>query len=112
MHKNHLQEKKRIQVYADPEIKRRIELAAAKHDMAVTEYCLEAIKQQLIEDDLLETEQIEIDVQPAKRVRDLITDLQALHADILEYRKGQLLDIDATIDQLREERDHELTGLH
>jgi hypothetical protein len=32
-------EKQRIQVYADPELKRRIELAAAKHNVPVTEYC-------------------------------------------------------------------------
>ncbi|MBI3943194.1 MAG: hypothetical protein HY326_09295 [Chloroflexi bacterium] len=103
-------EKKRIQVYADPETKRRIELAAAKHDIPVTEYCLEAIKQQLLEDDILEAEQIEI---PVKKTRDtdLIAELKALHADILAYRGGKPLDIDAAIDQLREERDYELTGL-
>jgi uncharacterized protein (DUF1778 family) len=39
--------KQRIQVYADPETKRRIELAAAKHETSVTEYCLAAIEQQL-----------------------------------------------------------------
>lgn len=81
-------EKPRIQVYADPETKRRIELAAAKHDKAVTEYCLEAIKQQLLEDDILEAEQIEIPVKKTK-VTDLIAELKALHADILAYRGGQ-----------------------
>lgn len=39
--------KQRIQVYADPETRRRIGLAAAKHQMPVTEYCFEAIRQQL-----------------------------------------------------------------
>ena len=46
-----------IQVYTDPETKRRVELAAAKHEISVTEYCFEAIQQQLAEDDLLEREQ-------------------------------------------------------
>ena len=37
----------RIQVYADPETRRRIGLVAAKHQMPVTEHCFEAIRQQL-----------------------------------------------------------------
>ncbi|MSP12184.1 MAG: hypothetical protein EXR62_04410 [Chloroflexi bacterium] len=102
--------KTRIQVYADPETKRRIELAAAKREIAVTEYCLEAIKQQLLEDDILEAEQIEIPVKKTKDT-DLIAELEALHADILAYRGGKPVEIDAVIDQLREERDYELTGL-
>jgi hypothetical protein len=36
------------------ETRRRIELAAAKYNLPVTEYCLNAIRQQLAEDDLLE----------------------------------------------------------
>lgn len=59
--------KKRTQVYADEETKRRVDLAAAKHNVPVTEYCLAAIKQQLAEDDVLEREQIEIpSSQPRK----------------------------------------------
>jgi len=43
-------DKKRIQVYAEPEMKRRIELAAAKYNIPVTEYCLSAIQQQRADD--------------------------------------------------------------
>lgn len=39
--------KKRIQIYVDDETMRRIELAAAKHDMPMTTYGLNAIQQQL-----------------------------------------------------------------
>jgi hypothetical protein len=46
--------KKRIQVYADEETKRRVEAAAAKYRMPVTAYCLAAIRQQLADDDMLE----------------------------------------------------------
>lgn len=104
-------DKKRIQVYADPETKRRIELAAARCDIAVTEYCLEAIKQQLIEDDMLEKEQIEIPVR--KGEKDFIADLRALRQAILADRGGKPIEVDipALIEEMREERDEELIGL-
>ena len=56
--------KQRIQVYADYEVKRRVELAAALYGVPVTEYCLSAIRRQLQEDDLLERAQIQISVKP------------------------------------------------
>jgi uncharacterized protein (DUF1778 family) len=104
-------DKKRIQVYADPDTKRRIELAAARYDVAVTEYCLEAIKQQLAEDDILEEEQIEIPVRKAEK--DYIADLRALRQAILADRGRKPIDIDipALIEQMREERDEQLIGL-
>jgi hypothetical protein len=101
---------KRIQVYADLETKRRIELAAARRAVAVTQYCLEAIRQQLEEDDLLEREQIEIPVKP---IQDevLIAELRALQEQIKAERGGKLIDVDRALEQIREERDYELTGL-
>ena len=51
------------------ETKRRIELAAAKYDIPVTEYCLSAIQQQLADDDLLEEEHITVPVSPTRRSR-------------------------------------------
>ena len=104
--------KKRIQVYADEETKRRIELAAAKQDIAVTEYCLAAIVQQLAEDDMLEREKIEISIKPTTgKDGNLLADLRALHEEIEAYRGGKLIDVDQELEQMREERDHELTGL-
>jgi hypothetical protein len=103
-------ETKRIQVYVDWETKRRIELAAAKRQRAVTEYCLAAIKQQLVEDDVLEKENIEIPVKLTKDIN-LIADLRKLREAIKTDRNGQLIDLDTIIDQVREERDHELTGV-
>jgi len=103
--------KKRIQVYADPDTKRRIELAAAKHRIAVTECCLAAIRQQLGEDSVLEESRIEIPIAPAKD-KDLLADLQKLHAKITARRGGKLMDVDQVLEQTRTERDHELTGLH
>src|SRR4030095_15724418 len=105
-------QKKRIQVYADEEMKRRIELAAARYNVPVTEYCLQAITQQLADDDLLEEEQIHIAVTPTKRKDDtLIADLHALREAILADRGGKLIDVDDILEQVREERDYELTGL-
>lgn len=103
-------EKKRIQVYADPEIKRRIELAAAKYNIPVTEYCLNAIQQQLADDDLLETEQVTISVSPTLD-EDYIDRLVALREKIKARRDGQPIDIDRFIEEMRTERDDELLGL-
>lgn len=102
--------KKRIQVYTDEETKRRIELAAAKFDVPVTEYCLTAIRQQLAEDDLLKREKIEISVS-AKTVEKHTTHLRALQKEIKESRGGKLIDVDSLIEQVREEREHEILGL-
>lgn len=102
--------KQRIQVYADQETKRRIELAAAKRSMAVTEYCLAAIRQQLGEDGVLEESQIEIPLTPDTD-NDLIAGLSALHARIRTRRGGSLLDVDQILEQTRVERDSELIGL-
>jgi hypothetical protein len=105
-------EKQRVQVYASPEIKRRIELAAAKYNIPVTEYCLNAIQQQLADDDLLEETQVQITVTPTKHDTDtLIADLRALHQEILAYRGGEWVDVDTELEKMREERDYELTGL-
>ncbi|MBI3942279.1 MAG: hypothetical protein HY326_04635 [Chloroflexi bacterium] len=103
-------DKRRIQVYADPETKRRVELAAAKHDMAVTEYCLEAIRQQLLEDDLLEAEQVEIPVRKTKGA-DLIADLRALRERMLADRHGKPIDVGNILEQVRDEREEEILGL-
>jgi len=104
--------KKRIQVYTDPETKRRIELAAAKHELAVTDYCLEAITQHLIEDDMLEKESIEIPIRPTKGAG-LLADLRKLREAILADRGGKPIDVDiaAFINRMRQERDEELTGM-
>lgn len=102
--------KQRIQVYTDEETKRRVELAANKHDIPVTVYCLEAIKQQLAGDDLLEREQIQIQIKPSKEY-DLIADLRALQEQIKTRRGGKPIDVDAIIQQVREERDGELIGM-
>ncbi len=102
--------KKRIQVYTDPETKRRIDVAAAKYDSSVTEYCFEAIQQRLAEDDLMESEQIEITINPTSN-NSLIADLRALHEKIKTERGGELLDIDAIFTELHEARERELLGL-
>lgn len=103
-------EKQRIQVYTDPETKRRIELAAMKHDMPVTAYCIEAIRKQLADDDLLSREQIEIAVSSQAPDSSLLTDMETLNAKILARRNGKHLEVDI-VEQVRNERDEELTGL-
>jgi|SRR3954467_9697082 len=103
-------ERQRIQVYANSELKRRIKAAAAKHNMPVTEYCLNAIQQQLADEDLLQPEQIEIQ-SSKKKDGSLIANLRELHQEILAYRNGELFNVDTELEQLRDERSYELTGL-
>lgn len=101
---------KRIQVYADEDVIRRVELAAAKHRMPVTRYCLQAITQQLRDDDMFERTQVEIRITPLDD--ELIPSLQALHTRILARRAGKPIQIDQALEAVRDERDYELAGLY
>lgn len=102
--------RKRIQVYTDPETKRRIELAAAKHHASVTDYCFTAIRERLAADDVMEHEHIEIPVRRSHDIN-LIADLRALRNKMTIARDARSLDLDAIFDDLHEEREHDLLGL-
>jgi hypothetical protein len=105
-------DKQRIQIYADPAMKRRIELAAAKYQVAVTEYCRQAITQQLADDDVLDEAQITIPVTPTEQTDDtLIADLHTLQEKIKTRRSGKPIDVDRMMEKMREERDYELSGV-
>ena len=105
-------EKQRIQVYANEALKRRIELAAAKYNMPVTAYCLQAITQQLADDDLLEEAQVTIAINPNKQTDEtLIADLRALQEKIKKRRGGKPIDLERILEEMREEREYELSGL-
>lgn len=99
----------RIQVYANSETKRRIELAAAKRSLPVTAYCLEAIVQQLSEDEVLEEEQIEIAVKSDSQVVDarLLSEMRRLREKIRARRGGELISLDI-VERVRAEREEEL----
>jgi hypothetical protein len=105
-------ERQRIQVYADPEMKRRIELVAAKHNVAVTEYCLDAIRQRLADDEMLDAAEVTIAITPTdESPATLLADLRRVREAILADREGQFVDVDATLDQIQDERIDELIGL-
>jgi hypothetical protein len=99
-----------IQVYANAETKRRVELAAVRQGMPVTEYCLAAIKQRLVEDNMLERKQVEGPVQSSEK-DNVIAELRILHQDILTYRNAELLDIDRDLTAVREAREEVLIDL-
>lgn len=101
--------KKRIQVYVDEEAKRRIELAAMIREIPVTEYCWEAIEQQLAEDDLLERDHVSFRVRRPDPGA-LHAELAALRKRILDRRGGRGID-DDLLDAVRRERDDELLDL-
>jgi hypothetical protein len=100
----------RIQVYANPELKRRIELAAMRRRVAVTQYCREAVEQQLAEDDILDREQIEIPIVEKKPGSHTTRDLRRLREEVLASRGGRPIDLDIMM-LVREERDDELLGV-
>jgi hypothetical protein len=99
----------RIQVYADAETKWRIELAAAKHNLPVTSYCLEAIIQQLGEVEALDEAHIEIPVRPTARLvdRQLLAQMRGLRERIKARRGDKLITTDV-LERVREERDDDL----
>jgi uncharacterized protein (DUF1778 family) len=99
----------RIQVYADDDTKRRIEIAAVKRRTSVTEYCLDAIRERLAEDDVLDADRVTIQVR--QDGEGLLADLAALHAAVLARRGGAGVDLDQVLADLREERLDEILGL-
>ena len=103
--------KQRIQVYTDSVTKRRIELAATKHEVSVTDYCLFAITQQLADDDLLEAEQVDIPIKQSIATASLIADVHQLRETIKAERGGMLIDLDGALEELRDERDHDLLSM-
>jgi hypothetical protein len=104
-------EKEVIQIYADPELKRRVEMAAAKHNVPVAEYWLDAIEQKLAEDGVGDGTTNGSSTPPTKKDDTLLDEMRELRERILARRGGKPIEIDA-LEQLRSERDDELTGMH
>jgi|GEM_PF-1311019 len=100
---------RKIEVYADTETKRRIESAAAKRNLPVAGYCLQAIVQQVWEDEALEQEQTPIAATPSKHTldSDLMAEMRTLRERIHTRRGGELITADV-VEQVRAERDEEL----
>lgn len=99
-----------IKLYTDPDTKRRIELRAAKYDVAIAEYCLTAIQRQLEEDELLETYRVDIPGTSGLDER-FFSSLQELQEKIKVRRRGQPIDIDRIMSKMRDERENEILGL-
>jgi len=102
--------KQSIQIYADPELKHRIEEAAAKHNVPVAEYCLEAVEQKLAEDAALEGVNNKAAATPVTQKDALMDEIHELRERILARRGGKPIEIDV-LELVRSERDDELTGM-
>lgn len=94
-----------IDVYVhEPDIRRRVKLAAAQHHMRIQEWCLQVIVERLAEEELLAPESTATGDVPAM--------LRALQDRIKARRGGvDLPDLDEQLDETRLEREHELLGL-
>lgn len=101
--------KKRIQIYVDDETMRRVEVAAQKHNLAIAAYCLAAIRHQL-EEDGVEAGDHFSDADQAN-FQALMAEIRELQREILQERGGQPVDVNALLEELREERDEETLGL-
>lgn len=101
--------KKRLQVYAADETIRRIELAAQKHNLPVSTYCLIAIQHQLEEDGVAINGAFAEANQ--SQFQALINEMRELQTRTLQERGGQPIDVDSLLEDLRDERDEEALGL-
>ena len=75
----------------------------------MTQFCLDAIVQQLADDELLDANAILIDVKPDSD-EPLFDDLRRLRNEILARRDGEMITSDI-VAQVRAERDDELINL-
>ena len=95
-----------VRIDVDAETKRRIELAAAEKNVSVSEYLLTAARHQLVMDGILEP----VDDEQSEFTQ-LVQDLRALRKGILAERNGELIDVDAFLNSVRDERDADLFDL-
>ena len=77
--------------------------------LPVTEYCLDAIVQQLADDQVLDASKILISVEPGSDAA-LLDDMNSLREEILARRVGKVITADI-LEQVRAERVDELINL-
>ena len=95
-----------VWIDVDAETKRRIELVAAEKNVSVSDYLLTAARHQLVMDGILEP----VDDEQGEFTQ-LVQDLRALRKGILAERNGELIDVDAFLNSVRDERDADLFDL-
>ena len=89
--------RKRIQIYADDETIRRVEVAAQKHNLSVTTYCLTAIQHQL-EEYGIEVSELFKEADQAQ-FQTVLKEIIELQQRILKRRNGQPVHIDALLEE-------------
>jgi hypothetical protein len=99
----------RIDIYVpDPEVRRRIKVAAARQDIRVSQWCLEAILERLAQEEVFEEQTYPIEEPQV----DLIFQLHSIQERIKAHRGGKILmTLDEHLERDRLERNHELFGL-
>lgn len=102
-------EKEVIEIYADPELKRRVEMAAAKHNLPVADYLLDAIEQKLADEGVVDEKVNGSPTALEKKDDTLLDEMRELRERILARRGGKPIEIDA-LELIRSERDDELIG--
>jgi uncharacterized protein (DUF1778 family) len=96
-----------VTIRLDAETKQQIEAAATEKNISVSEYLLAAAQRQLAEDGPLAAHS-----SPAKDESiQLVRDLRVKREKILAERHNELIDVDAIMDLVHDERDAELLGL-
>lgn len=96
-----------LEIKVDAETKKRVEAAAAEKNVSVDEYLLSAVQRQLVDDGLTAVRSPLTQDESMQ----LVKDMRALRATILAERNGELIDVDAILDLVRDEGDAELYDL-
>lgn len=99
----------RIDVYVpNPRIRSRIRVAAARQEMRISQWCLQAILERLGQE---ERGQVDSSVS-ALFGQDLLPELITLQKKIKAHRRGKIItSLDDHLETARLERNHELFGL-
>lgn len=100
--------KTQLRIDVDAETKQLVEAAAAEKNISVNDYLLSAVQHELANDGLVA---IRPPLTKAEALQ-LANDMRELRESILAERNGELIDVNAILDQIRDERDGELYNLH
>ncbi len=99
--------KTQLKIDMDVETKQRVEAAAAEKNVSVNDYLLTAVQHQLANEGLVAANPPLTKEQSTQ----LMEEMHTLREKILAERNGELIDVNAFIELVRDERDAQLYDL-
>jgi hypothetical protein len=92
-----------LEITLDAETKQRVEVVAAEKNVSVNDYVMAAVQRQLANDEPI-TDRAQMAQDEAIQ---LVKDMRALRESILAERNGELIDVNAILDLVRDGQDAE-----